>query len=92
MSPSQQFLKFAADCESRAKLTLDRRNEPDWHRLAERWVRCAEWADRESPQQRKLTFEGANRSPNSNNPISDGDVLSPPANRGSGRTPPGVTV
>ena len=70
MSPSQQFLKFAADCESMAKLTLDRRNEPDWHRLAEPWVRCAEWADRESPQQRKLTFEGANRSPNSDNPIS----------------------
>ena len=48
MGPSQQFLKFAADCESIAKLTLDRRNGPDWHSLAERWVRCAEWADRES--------------------------------------------
>jgi hypothetical protein len=48
MSPSQQFLKFAADCESMAKLTRGRRNDPDWDRMAERWVRCAEWAERQS--------------------------------------------
>ena len=50
MSPShyQQFLRFAADCESMAKLTRDRRNDPDWVRLAERWVRCAEWAERQT--------------------------------------------
>ena len=90
MSPSQQFLKFAADCESMAKLTLDRRNEPDWHRLAERWVRCAEWADRESPQQRKLTFEGANRSPNSDNPISTLTYYPRRPTGGSGRTLPAL--
>jgi hypothetical protein len=48
MSPSEQFLKFAADCESMGKLTRDRRTDPDWGRLAERWVRCAEWAERQS--------------------------------------------
>ena len=47
MSPSQQFLRFAADCESMAKLTPDRRNDSDWGRLAQRWVRCAEWAERQ---------------------------------------------
>jgi hypothetical protein len=46
MSPSQQFLKFAADCET--KLTRDQRKDPDWGRLAERWVRCAEWAESQS--------------------------------------------
>jgi len=48
MTPSEQFLRFAADCESMARLTDDPENEPVWRRLAERWVRCAEWADRES--------------------------------------------
>jgi hypothetical protein len=48
MTPSQQFLKFAADCESMAGLTPDPENEPVWRRLAERWARCAEWAERES--------------------------------------------
>jgi hypothetical protein len=48
MSPSQQFLKFAADCEAMAKLTRDQRKDPDWGRLAERWVRCAEWAESQS--------------------------------------------
>jgi len=48
MSPSQQFLRFAADCESMAKLTRERPTDPDWGRLAERWVRCAEWAERQS--------------------------------------------
>ena len=45
MTPSQQFLKYAADCESMAKLTLNGKNDPDWHCLAERWVRCAQWAE-----------------------------------------------
>jgi len=48
MTPRQQFLKFAADCESMARLTPDPENEPVWRRLAERWARCAEWAERES--------------------------------------------
>ena len=48
MSPSQQFLRFAADCESMAKLTPGRRNGSDWDRLAQRWLRCAEWAERQS--------------------------------------------
>jgi hypothetical protein len=48
MSSSQQFLKFAADCESIGKLMRDRPTDPDWGRLAERWVSCAEWAERQS--------------------------------------------
>jgi hypothetical protein len=48
MSPSQQFLRFAADCESMGKLTRDGPTDPDGGRLSERWVRCAEWAERQS--------------------------------------------
>jgi hypothetical protein len=57
MTPSQQFLKFAADCESMARLTHDPRNEPVWRRLAERWVRCAEWAERESLAAQNAQFQ-----------------------------------
>ena len=48
MTPSEQFLRFAAECESKAKFTHDRENKPVWHRLAERWVRCAELAESQS--------------------------------------------
>jgi hypothetical protein len=48
MTPSEQSLRFAAECESMAKFTHDRENKPVWHRLAERWIRCAELAERQS--------------------------------------------
>jgi hypothetical protein len=48
MTPSEQFLRFAAECESMAKFTHDRENKPVWHRLAERWIRCAELAERQN--------------------------------------------
>jgi hypothetical protein len=40
MTPSEQFLKFAADCGSMAKLTPDPENEPVWRRLADPWARA----------------------------------------------------
>ena len=48
MTPSEQFLRFAAECESMAKFTHDRENKPVWHRSAERWIRCAELAESQS--------------------------------------------
>jgi hypothetical protein len=48
MTPSEQFLKFAADCESMARFTPDPESRPVWHRMAERWVRCAQVAEREN--------------------------------------------
>ena len=48
MTPSEHFLRFAAECESMAKLTHDQENKPVWRRLAERWVRCAELAERQN--------------------------------------------
>ena len=78
MSPSQQFLRFAADCQSMAKLTGTDLSA----------VRSG--LNAKASRQRKLNFEGANRGPNSDNPISIADVLSPSANRGSGRTLPAL--
>jgi hypothetical protein len=48
MTPSERFLRFAAECESMAKFTHERENAPVWQRLAERWTLCAELADRQN--------------------------------------------
>ena len=58
MSPSQQFLRFAADCQSMAKLTGTDLSA----------VRSG--LNAKASRQRKLNFEGGNRGPNSDNPIS----------------------
>jgi hypothetical protein len=48
MIPSTIFLRFAAECESMVRLCRDRENKLVWRRLAERWIRCAELAERQS--------------------------------------------
>ena len=48
MSASEQFLKFAAKCELMAKFTSSLENKVTWHRMAERWVRCAEVYERQN--------------------------------------------
>jgi hypothetical protein len=47
MSASERFLKFAAECELMAKFTSSLENKVTWHRMAERWVRCAEVYERQ---------------------------------------------
>ena len=47
MSASEQFLKFAAECELMAKFTPSPENKVTWHSMAERWVRCAEVYERQ---------------------------------------------
>jgi hypothetical protein len=48
MNASERFLKFAAECESMAKFTTSAENRSTWHRLAERWIRCAELSERQN--------------------------------------------
>ena len=44
---SERFLKFAAECELMAKFTPSRANKTVWRRMAERWIRCAEFIERQ---------------------------------------------
>jgi hypothetical protein len=48
MNPSERFLRFAAECELMAKLSPSAENELTWHRMAERWIRCAELMEQRS--------------------------------------------
>ena len=45
---AEEFLRHAADCERMAKFTHDRDNKSAWNGMAERWLRCAEWAKKQS--------------------------------------------
>lgn len=47
MNVSERCLKFAAECELMAKFTSSPENEVTWHRMAERWIRCAELSERQ---------------------------------------------
>ena len=82
MSPSQQFLRFAADCESMAKLTRDRPTDLTGIVWQSGGSAVRSGLNAKASRHRKLNFEGANRGPNSDNPISIAEVLSPSVNRG----------
>jgi hypothetical protein len=45
---SEDFLRHAAECEYMAKFSRDVKNKLVWRDMAERWVRCAELAKRQS--------------------------------------------
>ena len=47
MNASDRFLRFAAECEVMAKCTPSPENEVVWHRMAERWIQCAELSERQ---------------------------------------------
>lgn len=47
MDTTDQFLRFAAECEVMAKFTRSAENKAVWNGLAQRWLRCAELMDRE---------------------------------------------
>jgi hypothetical protein len=44
---SEEFLRHAAECTLMAKTAPDRESRLAWHRMAERWARCAELARRQ---------------------------------------------
>jgi hypothetical protein len=48
MTPSEKFMRFAAECELMAKFTRNPENRTVWTRMAERWLRCAQLYDREA--------------------------------------------
>ena len=44
MVPSEEFMRYAAQCEYTAGASRDRETKASWNRLAKRWLRCAELA------------------------------------------------
>jgi hypothetical protein len=42
MTPSEQFLRHAAECELMSEFTPSVENKEVWKRMAARWMRCAE--------------------------------------------------
>jgi hypothetical protein len=45
---AEEFLRHAADCERMAKFTHDHESRSVWNGMAERWLRCAELAKKQS--------------------------------------------
>jgi hypothetical protein len=45
MSPSEKFLRFAAECEAMVKLARTRESKETWRGLAARWIRYAALVD-----------------------------------------------
>jgi hypothetical protein len=64
MHTTDQFLRFAAECEMMAQFTRSPENKAVWNGLAQRWLRCAELMDQEhasvhhhkAPEKRHRTF------------------------------------
>jgi hypothetical protein len=63
MDTTDQFLRFAAECEVMAKFTRSAENRAVWTGLAQRWLRCAELMEQEHvnhhhppPAKRQRTF------------------------------------
>jgi hypothetical protein len=48
MNLSENFMRFAAECELMAKFARIPENRTVWIRMAERWLRCAELNDRQT--------------------------------------------
>ena len=48
MNPSEKFRKFAAECQAMVKFARSPESKATWDRLAARWTRCAELAERHS--------------------------------------------
>lgn len=48
MTPSEQFLRHAAECEAMSQFTSSAESRAVWKRMAERWIRCAALYESES--------------------------------------------
>lgn len=53
MTPSEHFMRHAAECEFMAKLAREPESKAVWAGLAERWHRCAALAQVQTAQQRE---------------------------------------
>jgi hypothetical protein len=49
MVPWEEFIRHAAECKSMAEFSRDPENKKVWRRMAERWTRCAELAQKQEP-------------------------------------------
>jgi hypothetical protein len=49
MIPSEEFLRHSAECEYMSRFSQDPASRVEWSRMAERWVRCAEFARKQDP-------------------------------------------
>jgi hypothetical protein len=47
MDPAQEFRKHADECRRMARATVNLEDRASWNRLAERWLHCADQADRD---------------------------------------------
>jgi hypothetical protein len=53
MTPSEHFMRHAAECRFMAQLARDKESKATWIGMAERWHRCAELAKQHSTQPTK---------------------------------------
>jgi hypothetical protein len=58
MVASEVFIRHAAECEYMAKCSRDPQNREVWRLMAERWIRCAELAQRHSQPSDKTRAHG----------------------------------
>jgi len=63
INPTDEFLRHAADCQQTAKFARDPVSKAAWSRMAERWLRCAELAERKSSTERYAAPEKLSRRP-----------------------------
>src|SRR6266446_4704429 len=63
MHPPEEFLRHATECKVTAKLARDPASKAAWSQMAERWLQCAELAERKSSTARYATPAGRSRSP-----------------------------
>ena len=53
MTPSEHFMRHAAECKFMAQLARDKESKATWMGMAERWHRCAELAKQQTAQRAK---------------------------------------
>jgi hypothetical protein len=61
LNPSEEFRKYAADCNRMAKLSRDKQDRTAWNQLAERWIVCAVQAESRYPPAHLQARESAKR-------------------------------
>jgi hypothetical protein len=55
MSPAEEFRRHADECRKIAKSTVGLEEKTAWNRIADRWLRCAEQAEREDAAANTMT-------------------------------------
>jgi len=55
MDPAKEFRRNADECRRMARTTTSREDRDTWNQLAERWLRCADYVDRELKAARENT-------------------------------------